>query len=645
MEHVPNFFKQLSENYYLDFLIDPIEKDFQYEDYYLLVQYQNKYYYELSLELIKKKQDEIITNLKVLFKNSISEILIEIASKDAEKTNILLNSLIEVVRVNLKTIVDDFCIDESKSRYYSNLIDNFETCEIINKRYDEKYFTYLRTFDYEMLSVIKRVLLKDDKYYEENESSLYFLQDHINRHKLLSLIPFKLFHIGQKFITELERIKKLNIGENQSKELANPSKKSSMKNTYFEKFCEILDNSTILKKSTAIGVMVDLKYCINEIKSETLSELQNKGESKNDYLDYLINEIEKQDYVKNADISYIQKYLEQYNITISEIMNMNFMKNPIVTKIDRHYNDMTPYSTEKDEAFIIQTDFLNYFCKYYADELISFLNSKKSNITNNLEQTIITPMQTNNKPFKDEYLKVFCEEISNERQVKETCFDILYESIIHYVPYLETEIKENILILDSNKKDDYLEYAIDVISKTPFAKKGSYNIDKWLEKYNVSIEEFPKFSNTELNDWLSEYYNSTKHFDLKERDFILDIQIDFYCYTSMIEANKMIAFLESKKNNKTTLTPSQNNDDVEENAKQLTVNQAIILLDKLGVFSDKTLENLPNTKKAELLGLLLGRNVKNIKTSIEKLELKPSEIKPNHQRDIDKIERLLNNME
>lgn len=420
-----------------------------------------------------------------------------------------------------------------------------------------------------------------------------------------------------------------------------------MAGTYFERFCEILDNSTILKKSTAIGVMVDLKGCITEIKSEVLLELQTKGESKNDYLDYLINEIEKQDYVKNADISYIQKYLEQYNIEISEIMDMNFMKNLIVTKIDRHYNDMIPFSPEKDEAYIIQTDFLHYFCKYYADELISFLKLKKSNIpNNNVEQTIIsTPMQTINKPFKDEYLKVFCEEISNERQVKETCFDLLYESIIHYVPYLETEIKENILMLDANKKDDYLEYAIDVISKTPFAKKGSYNIDKWLEKYNVSIEEFPKFSNTELNDWLSEYYNSTKHFDLKERDFILDIQIDFYCYTSMIEANKMIAFLESKKNNKTTLTPSQNNDDVEENAKQLTVNQAIILLDKLGVFSDKTLENLPNTKKAELLGLLLGRNVKNIKTSIEKLELKPSEITPNYQKDIDKIQRILDNLE
>ena len=70
MQHVTNFIKQLGENYYLDFIIEPYKDDFEYEDYYLLVQYQNKKYYELSLELINKRQEDIITNLKVLFKNS-----------------------------------------------------------------------------------------------------------------------------------------------------------------------------------------------------------------------------------------------------------------------------------------------------------------------------------------------------------------------------------------------------------------------------------------------------------------------------------------------------------------------------------------------------------------------------------------------
>ena len=42
---------------------------------------------------------------------------------------------------------------------------------------------------------------------------------------------------------------------------------------------------------------------------------------------------------------------------------------------------------------------------------------------------------------------------------------------------------------------------------------------------------------------------------------------------------------------------------------------------------------------------MLGKNEKNIKTAIEKLELKPNDVKPNYQKDIDKIERILDNLE
>ena len=44
------------------------------------------------------------------------------------------------------------------------------------------------------------------------------------------------------------------------------------------------------------------------------------------------------------------------------------------------------------------------------------------------------------------------------------------------------------------------------------------------------------------------------------------------------------------------------------------------------MFTDKTFENVPNTKKAKIISQLLGKNEKNIKTSIEKLELKAENI-------------------
>jgi hypothetical protein len=412
------------------------------------------------------------------------------------------------------------------------------------------------------------------------------------------------------------------------------------KDTYFDKFCELIDDYTILKRSTAIGVMVDLEDCIIKIKSETLLELQNKNDNRDDYLDYLINEIEKQSYPKNANISYVQKWLDEYKISIEDIFNRDYRNNSIEAVIDRHYNDMDKFSPEKDKAHSVQLDFYQYICKHYADELIAYFNSKKDKKQSNIPSKPQTPM----KPFKDEYLNVFCKEISDERVIKETCFDLVYEGIVHYVPYLETEIIENLLLLGNDKRDDYLNFAIDKIKKTPFVGNDKINIDKWLKKYNVSIDEFPKFSNKELSHWLNRYYNGYSETP-NDLDFILDIQIDFYCYAAMVEANKMIDFIESKRTNVNMGNNKIESTDETDNTNQLSVNQAIILLDRLGLFSTSMLENLPNTKKAKLISQLIGKNDKNIKTAIEKLELKPSEIKPNHQRDIDKIERLLDNLE
>ncbi len=126
------------------------------------------------------------------------------------------------------------------------------------------------------------------------------------------------------------------------------------------------------------------------------------------------------------------------------------------------------------------------------------------------------------------------------------CFDLVYQGIIHYVPYLENEVMENLLLLNTDKKDDYLNFAIDTLKKTEFSDCDENLIDKWLKKYNSPISEFPNFKNEELANWLKRYYNGYAD-DPKDYDFILDIQYDFYYYVAGLEAQKMISFLESKK--------------------------------------------------------------------------------------------------
>lgn len=83
----------------------------------------------------------------------------------------------------------------------------------------------------------------------------------------------------------------------------------------------------------------------------------------------------------------------------------------------------------------------------------------------------------------------------------------------------------------------------------------------------------------------------------------------------------------------------------EKKSKQLTVNQIVLLLEKLGFFTSNRIKDLPKTKKANIVSLITGYHFKGIKTRIENLEKKPSTLGEQHQKDIDKIDDILNNLE
>jgi hypothetical protein len=463
MQNVTNFINLLGENYYLDFIIQPYAEEVDYEKHFVLVHYQDKKYYEQTHEYIQVRQNEIINDIKSLFQKSISDIYLEVSKRKNDEIEKFLNFNIEAVKVKLNMLKNDFYIENDKSRYCAILYDDADT-QTLETFFSKRDYSNT-TINIEIKSIIQKLYSDNGKNVLPINESDFFLEFHIQRFKLLSILPFKLFQIGNRFINELNKIKFLNSSIPKVSQIENTNE------TYFQSFIKLLNNHMILQKSTVIGVMEDFKRFSQEIKSEVLIDIQNKGDNRNDYLDYLINEIEKQDYVKEADIKYVQKWLDQYNIKIEAIFTMKFYGNQIADYIDQHFMDMDNSSNKADKALIIQLDFLNFFCNYYADELITFFKSKKT----------ITEKHS-----------------------------------------IETEI-------------------------------------------------------TTVN--------------------------------------------------------------------QLSVNQAIILLDKLGVFTDKTFENVPNTKKAKLISQLIGKNDKNIKTAIEKLELKPKDITNGYQKDLDKIQKLLDNLE
>lgn len=473
MQNVTNFINLLGENYYLDFIIQPYAEEVDYEKHFVLVHYQDKKYYEQTHEYIQIRQNEIINDAKLLFQKSISDIYLEVSKRKNEEIEKFLNFNIQAAKVKLNVLKNDFYVENEKSRYCAILYDDADT-QTLETFFSKRDYSSTTT-NVEIKGIIQKLNSGDSpKNLLPFNTSDYFLEFHIQRYKLLSFLPFKLFHIGHRFVFELEKIKELSPVSKLKKaklkvEQSQPVSTMNKKDTYFDKFCELIDDINVLGKSTALGVMIDLQLCLKEIKSETLAELQEKGVNRNDHLEFKINEIDKRSYAKNADFNYIKKWVNEYQINLTDLFNNSIQDNPIYKMINTHYKDMEKFSQQTDKVYYLQLDFYQYFCKYYADELIEYFKSK------------------------------------------------------------------------------------------------------------MTISE-----------------------------------------TNIIET---------------------------ENTNQLSVNQAIILLDKLGVFTDKTFENVPNTKKAKIISQLLGKNEKNIKTSIEKLELKQSELGAGYQRDFDKIQKLLDNLE
>lgn len=76
---------------------------------------------------------------------------------------------------------------------------------------------------------------------------------------------------------------------------------------------------------------------------------------------------------------------------------------------------------------------------------------------------------------------------------------------------------------------------------------------------------------------------------------------------------------------------------------QLTTNQSIILLNQLGVFANPIMESQSKVKQAQIIGQLINRNAKNVKTAIEKLENSLNTNGLNYKNDLNLIKDLIQN--
>ena len=152
----------------------------------ILVKYNELYYVEKDLDSIENERKIIIKEIKELYNNAIAEILVKISSFEnkIDKT-IYLNNIIELISKVLKQIRGDFYIENETSRYYLNTISiNYQSIQPVLS-YDDEIFKISKTL--------------------ENTISIFDLYTFYPRDKVVSLIPFTLFTIGNSFIIFLEK--------------------------------------------------------------------------------------------------------------------------------------------------------------------------------------------------------------------------------------------------------------------------------------------------------------------------------------------------------------------------------------------------------------------------------------------------------
>lgn len=374
------------------------------------------------------------------------------------------------------------------------------------------------------------------------------------------------------------------------------------------------ENDHILHNYSAFELFCKLETLFNELKKEAIFNFKSAQVENNIYFNYLRDKLFKFKSDKALD----------------DIRFLDFIPNKI--KIDPElmpslmFTSSISGSTNQDDfTFELQCKFWSFAKDYHLKKFESYITDiwKYSNFD-------IIKSTKAKKLFSDDYLNLFCEHLNDEAPLFEFTFNYYIKNIFnYYADKFKSEFINNITNSKDSNIDHYVDECIKQIKSTKFYDLDNCLSEIWLKDCNLKIEEFPFSNDIIISKFVNEY-----GFYSEDEETSNELLIEFKKQLSKIECQNMIDFLNTHKSNPAIISDK-------ENPKQITVNQAVILLDKLGVFADANFESKSNVSKAEIISQLIGRNFKNIKSAIEQLEIKPKEVTPRYQKDLDIVQQLL----
>lgn len=248
-----------------------------------------------------------------------------------------------------------------------------------------------------------------------------------------------------------------------------------------------------------------------------------------------------------------------------------------------------------------------------------------------------------NLPYNEEYGQIEFKINILKFELRSKISDLYKESLILDYYYFDCPSSLYIKNYESRKKE-YFDINIDADEKDFIFSEVKYFNNSKLNRafFFDSILPYPYSDYIEYEDRYKTSLTRKLEYLSKKLEIynlVIDIQEDTDLYD---EYNNLISYgteatIRTKINKETEPTQTKPK-------KQLTANQIILLLEEIDFFRQQKIVNAPKVKQAELVSLITGLNEKNIKTRIEKLEKSLLVNGTNYQDDIEKINKILDNL-
>lgn len=142
-------------------------------------------------------------------------------------------------------------------------------------------------------------------------------------------------------------------------------------------------------------------------------------------------------------------------------------------------------------------------------------------------------------------LKAFIEKLCDVSVLNDTSFNDLYSWHFEDIARdLREEIIFNLSNLSKNKFDIYITYVKNELEKTYIYDPGICIIEKSLKKFELIESDFPFYFDEKVTQLIS-YDKDNTSLEFEEAKMARSIQLEFYWFAVFLEANKMIAFVNS----------------------------------------------------------------------------------------------------